>query len=175
LGCDWSPRPISHCGEDQAAITPFRLNFQATQGREAVADFIGVPAAQFADVLDHLIDGAPGPFTAAAATGILTAPLVAAPMSYGYAAWLFREAPLPPVERPIRRLTFEQQEAFETLRRAGAADLRPDYFASELKSAFRRLARQLHPDRHPGAGAEMRARLATAFQQVREAYRALPL
>jgi len=61
------------------------------------------------------------------------------------------------------------------LRLAGAHDLHPDYFASELKSAFRRLARQLHPDRHPGADGEMQARLAAAFQQVREAYLALPL
>ena len=61
------------------------------------------------------------------------------------------------------------------LRLAGALDLRPDYFASELKSAFRRLARQLHPDRHPGADGETRARLAAAFHQVREAYLALPL
>ena len=158
-----------------AANAAIWLNFQATQGRQAGADFNGVPAAQFAHVLDRLIDGTPGPSTAAVPTGILTAPLVAAPLSCGYAAWLFRDAPLPPVERPIRRLTFVQQEAFETLRRAGAADLRPDYFASELKSAFRQLARQLHPDRHPGAGAETRARLATAFHQVREAYRALPL
>jgi hypothetical protein len=45
----------------------------------------------------------------------------------------------------------------------------------ELKSAFRRLARQLHPDRHPGADGETRARLAAAFHQVREAYLALPL
>ena len=134
-----------------------------------------MPAVYFADVLDRLIDGGPGPSTTAATAGILTMPLPAAPMGRARAAVFFRNVPPPPVERPRRRLTAAQYDALETLRRAGAKDLRSDYLASELKSAFRRLARQLHPDSHPTADAETRARLASAFHRVREAYRALPV
>lgn len=122
-----------------------------------------------------MIDSGPGPSTTVAAAGILTMPLLAAPLGRGHAASLFRGAPPPCVERPRRRLTAVQHDALETLRRAGAHDLQSDYLASELKSAFRRLARQFHPDRHPAANAETHARLAAAFRQVRDAYRALPV
>jgi hypothetical protein len=134
-----------------------------------------VPAAHFAHVLDRLIGGGSGPSSTAVTAGILTSPLMSAPMSPGIPAWLLRGVAEPRPERSRRLLTPLQQEALETLRRAGAPDLRPDYFSSELKSAFRRLARQLHPDRHPGADAEARARLSAAFRDVRDAYRALPL
>lgn len=134
-----------------------------------------MPAVYFAHVLDRLIDSGPGPSTTAATAGILTMPLPAAPMGRAHAAFFFRDVPPPPVQRPRRRLTSVQYDALETLRRAGEKDLRPDYLASELKSAFRRLARQLHPDSHPKADAETRARLASAFHLVREAYRALPV
>ena len=138
------------------------------------ADFRGVPAVYFAHVLDRLIDGGPGPSTTAATAGILTKPLLAAPMGRANGAFFFRGMPPPPVEHPRRRLTAAQYDALETLRRAGAKDLRADYLVAELKSAFRRLARQFHPDRHPTADAETRARLTNAFRQVRDAYRALP-
>jgi hypothetical protein len=128
-----------------------------------------VPAALFAHVLDRLIDGGPGPSTTAVTAGILTS------LPSGYAASLFRAGPEARVERPRRWLTADQHDALETLRRAGAGDLGADYFGAELKSAFRRLARQLHPDRHPHADASTRARLADAFRQVRDAYCALPL
>ena len=134
-----------------------------------------MPAAQFAHVLDRLIGLGPGPSSTAVTAGILTTPLLAAPLAHGNPASLCRTAPQPRRERPRRRLTAFQQDALVVLRLAGAQDLHPDYFASELKSAFRRLARQLHPDRHPGADGETRARLAAAFHQVREAYLALPL
>jgi hypothetical protein len=133
-----------------------------------------VPAAAFAHVLARLIDGGPGPSTTAVTAGILTSPLLASPLPSGYAALLFRSASEARVQRPRRWLTADQHDALETLRRAGADDLHADYFASELKSAFRRLARQLHPDRHPQADAQTRARLADAFRQVRDAYCALP-
>jgi len=145
------------------------------QESQLAADFSGVPAAQFAHVLDRLIGHGPGPSSTVDAAGILTTPLLAAPLAHGYAASLFRTAPQPRLERPRRRLSAGQQDALDILRHAGAYDLRSDYFASELKAAFRRLARQLHPDRHPGADGATRARLASAFHQVREAYRALSL
>ena len=134
-----------------------------------------MPAVYFAHVLDRLIDGGPGPSTTATTAGILTMPLAAAPMGRAHAAFVFRGIPPRPVERPRRRLTAAQYDAIETLRRAGAKDLRSDYLTSELKSAFRRLARQFHPDSHPTADAEAMARLASTFHQVREAYRALPV
>ena len=45
-----------------------------------------------------------------------------------------------------------------------------DYLLSELKSAFRTLARQLHPDMHPEAGEFERLGLAAEFASVRNAY-----
>lgn len=132
-----------------------------------------MPAAAFAHVLDRLIDGA-GPSSTAVTAGILTSPLVAAPFAGRHSSMLPRTTPVIAPVRPRRRLTSAQARALELLRRAGA-DLHPDYFASELKSAFRRLARQLHPDRHPQADAAARAALSAAFREVREAYGALPL
>lgn len=134
-----------------------------------------MPAAAFAHVLDRLVDRGPGLSTTAMAAGILTTPLVAVPLALGHPAWVFKGLPKAGVARPRRRLTAREQDALDRLCRAGAHDLRADYTASELKSAFRRLARQLHPDRHPGADAETRTRLSAAFREMREAYRALPL
>jgi DnaJ-domain-containing protein 1 len=44
---------------------------------------------------------------------------------------------------------------------------------SEIKRAYRRLARSFHPDSHPSASEEERRVLARRFQAVTEAYRAL--
>jgi hypothetical protein len=43
----------------------------------------------------------------------------------------------------------------------------------EIKRAYRRLARELHPDLHPGATDGQRRLLAARFHEVTEAYRAL--
>jgi hypothetical protein len=43
----------------------------------------------------------------------------------------------------------------------------------DVKRAFRRLAKDLHPDRHPGASADERAELARRFALVNAAYRRL--
>jgi len=48
-----------------------------------------------------------------------------------------------------------------------------DANADEIRSAFRRLARELHPDRHPGATSDERRSLALRFAQVAAAYQAL--
>jgi DnaJ-class molecular chaperone len=55
------------------------------------------------------------------------------------------------------------------LRRNGAR-LSDDFTRAELKSAFRALARGLHPDMHPRASSEERRWLAAAFRDAREAY-----
>jgi DnaJ-domain-containing protein 1 len=45
--------------------------------------------------------------------------------------------------------------------------------ADEIRRAYRRLARELHPDRHPHATTEERERLARRFDEVHAAYRLL--
>ena len=42
-----------------------------------------------------------------------------------------------------------------------------------VQRAFRRLARDVHPDRHPGASAEERARLLSRFAELSQAYHTL--
>jgi len=48
-----------------------------------------------------------------------------------------------------------------------------DADATEIRRAFRRLARELHPDRHPHASEVERRSLALKFAQVAAAYQAL--
>lgn len=65
-----------------------------------------------------------------------------------------------------------QHDALTALRRLGAP-LTDRFDAYQLKTAFRRLALELHPDRHPGANSERRACLGTRFAVLCEAYRTL--
>lgn len=44
---------------------------------------------------------------------------------------------------------------------------------AQIKKAFRRLARELHPDRHPGASEEELRDLERRFAEVNAAYRRL--
>jgi DnaJ-class molecular chaperone len=44
---------------------------------------------------------------------------------------------------------------------------------AEIKRAYRRLARSLHPDLHPEATDEQRRVLSAKFAEVTDAYRAL--
>jgi hypothetical protein len=129
-----------------------------------------VPAAPFAHVLDRLIDSGPGSSATAATAGILTSPLPGTPHPMPYAAQVFGSTP--PPARPRRRLTTGQRVALETLRRNGAR-LDENFLQGELKSAFRALARGLHPDMHPRASDEERRWLAAAFRETRDAYLAL--
>jgi hypothetical protein len=127
-----------------------------------------VPAASFAHVLDRLIDAGAGSSSMAATAGILTSPLFGMPQCVPVRA--FRDRPRAP--RTRRVLTPPQRFALDTLRRHGAR-LPDDFDRAELKSAFRELARGLHPDMHPHASAVERAWLAAAFGEARQAYLAL--
>jgi hypothetical protein len=126
-----------------------------------------VPAASFAHVLDRLIDAGPGSSATAATAGILTAPLSGTPRYGVQPRWVAVRAP-----RPRRALTPQQRAALDTLRRHGAR-LSDDFDRPQLKSAFRELARGLHPDMHPHASGDERRWLASAFRDAREAYLAL--
>lgn len=74
-----------------------------------------------------------------------------------------------PRPRPRRTLLPHQQRALDELVGLGA-NLPRDFTGAELRSAFRALAREYHPDRHPGSGEFERDRLAALFARVRAAY-----
>ena len=119
-------------------------------------------------MLDRLLDAGPGLSSTAATAGILTTPLWGHPGAPPVRP-LMRDMR---VSRPRRVLTPVQCAALDTLRRSGAR-LADDFDRAELKSAFRELARGLHPDMHPQASAAERGWLAAAFNDAREAYLAL--
>jgi hypothetical protein len=53
------------------------------------------------------------------------------------------------------------------------ANLRPDFTAIELRSAFRALARLCHPDGHPDSSVAMKVELSRRFADLAENYRRL--
>jgi|SRR5690606_1617647 len=130
-----------------------------------------MPAATFADVLDRMVDGGAmrSSSTVHRAAGIFTFPLAGTPLSRPRASFPF-VAP-PPPRRPVRRLTPRQREALDLLRRTGNPGLPDDFTTAELKTAFRRAAREVHPDRHPDPAAH--AALARDFCRVRQAFEIL--
>ena len=83
-------------------------------------------------------------------------------------------AVLPP--RPstavVRSLNPDQRVALTALQKLGGR-LRDDFDPGQLKAAFRRLALELHPDRHPAADSRHRQWLGTRFAVLCEAYRTL--
>ena len=131
-----------------------------------------MPTAAFAQVLDRLIDGGDGPSWTAATTGFLTTPLLGPSSVASRAVTVLHRAPPPRVVRPRRWLTPRQAAALARLR-ANGADLLDDFLPWEVKMAFKRLARALHPDMHPDADASRRRQLAAEFAAVREAYEVL--
>ncbi|MEI6667685.1 MAG: J domain-containing protein [Acidobacteriota bacterium] len=69
-------------------------------------------------------------------------------------------------------LTLRQQQAYDDLVKYGAS-LATDFTESELRSAFRVLARMYHPDRHPDCGPAEQDRLSRTFATLADAYRHL--
>ena len=75
----------------------------------------------------------------------------------------------PPPQRPQRALMPHERRALDYLVGLGAR-LEPDFTEAELRSAFRALAREYHPDRHPDSSQQQRERLAALFRRLRQAY-----
>jgi len=73
---------------------------------------------------------------------------------------------------PKRSLTPAQQQAVLEMAALGAP-LGPGFTAQELRRAFRRLARDYHPDRHPSSDAAAQARLSEIFADLADHYRCL--
>ena len=71
--------------------------------------------------------------------------------------------------RPRRTFMAHEQRALDYLVGLGAR-LEPDLTMAELRSAFRALAREYHPDRHPGSSPQQKERLAALFRRLRQAY-----
>ena len=69
-------------------------------------------------------------------------------------------------------LTADERLAVEQFVSLGAT-LIGDFTDGELRSAYRTLARQYHPDRHPQSSPVEKARLSRAFSNLCDAYRRL--
>jgi DnaJ-domain-containing protein 1 len=89
--------------------------------------------------------------------------------------------PLEPSEflhdRPRARQKAQRAEApelpAEQIRALAVLGLAPGAAFSHVQRAFRRLAAESHPDRHPNATADERARLLRRFAELSAAYHAL--
>jgi hypothetical protein len=76
----------------------------------------------------------------------------------------------PPVRpRPRRTLMPHEQRALGYLVSLGAR-LEADFTEAELRTAFRMLAREYHPDRHPNGSPQQTERLTALFRRLRQAY-----
>lgn len=143
-------------------------------------------APTFAELLDAAlaadtgVDVAPGAATPSFRETILfgfyTAPRAARPLTSVKTAApvASKRPPAAPQPRPhpSRRLTAEQREALAALVSLGAR-LEVTFTARELRSAFKSLARQYHPDRHQGSSAAELARLTRLFAAINAHYQCL--
>jgi hypothetical protein len=80
-----------------------------------------------------------------------------------------------PAERalpPPTTLTADEQRALGVLNSLGA-DLTGTPSSSDLRRAYRRLARRYHPDRHPGSSHAEQVRLSRLFAELTDGYRVL--
>jgi hypothetical protein len=83
-----------------------------------------------------------------------------------------RTTPASRPARPVRRLTIGQRRSLDALIGFGAA-IHADFSAGQLRTAFRTLALQYHPDRHPFAGDSEKAALARHFSAITTSYETL--
>lgn len=77
-----------------------------------------------------------------------------------------------PHRRTVPSLTAPQQAAFAGLNALGAR-LAPDFAAGDLRTAYRRLAQDLHPDRHHGSSEADRTRRSRDFADATDHYKVL--
>jgi hypothetical protein len=135
-------------------------------------------SAAFVDLLDRElsalgVDAAVSACRFRVGPVVVTAPLAGIPQFYfqstPYAA-LGRKQPRP--RRPPLTLTAPQRDALAALNALGAG-LDDEISASDVRSAFRRLARQCHPDRHPGSSAAEKAQLSRQFATLTDHRRCL--
>jgi hypothetical protein len=137
------------------------------------------PAAAFVEVLEHVVNRSGSGEPAAARRwhpGIATRPLLwleatAVGPRRGALSLDSAERRAPRIEAPRRPRTFSplQRDAFDRLQAFGAR-LHPAFTRTELRSAFRSLARTFHPDHHPAMSTSEKARLSATFRQVRRDY-----
>ncbi len=80
--------------------------------------------------------------------------------------------PEPTVPPAYRILAAGQRRALCALVNLGA-DLRDDFTAAELRTAFRALARRYHPDSHPHCSSAAKTRLSRQFAEISDHYRLL--
>jgi hypothetical protein len=150
--------------------------------RGAVADSSGVQAgAAFADILGSKLRdfGGEPPFASAASNSrpitpplfLLTDPQVHFHSTPYAAMGGGAAAPQPQPRRP-RKLTVAERIALARLNALGAA-LADDMSVADLRSAYRRLARDYHPDRHPSSASGEQERLSRLFGEITAHYRRL--
>ena len=115
------------------------------------------PGISFRDVLDEHLAGFRVEDTPAAAKSAYLPPTL------GFFPFAAR------MPRRIRILTPRQETALGAFVRLGARIGR-NFTETELRSAFRMLAREYHPDRHPHSSDQEQSRLSAAFAQLTDAY-----
>jgi hypothetical protein len=115
------------------------------------------PHVSFSDVLDETLAGFPIDDTPPAA------PRTYLPPTLGFFPFEARKP------RRIRILSPRQESALGAFVRLGARIGR-NFTEAELRSAFRMLAREYHPDRHPHSSDAEKSRLSAAFAQLTDAY-----
>lgn len=122
----------------------------------------------FAELLDAALAASARVTIASSGASPIAEPILFAPCTGPR-----RRPPAAPVRtRPSRRLTARQREALSTFVLLGAR-LDESFTEKELRSAFRSLAREYHPDRHHGSAPAELARLTRLFATINAHYQYL--